>query len=192
MTSPSAADAARRFSGRAIAEGLADVTYTSLDSPFGPLLLAGTRRGVVRLGFPEEEPDLVLQELSRELSPRILESHVPLEGARRELEEYFLGRRQGFDLSLDWSLTGPFARRVLRATARIPYGGVLTYREVAERAGSPRGSRAAGNALGSNPIPILIPCHRVLRTGGSLGGYTGGLDRKRALLELEGRTPPER
>jgi len=181
-----AADAARRLTERIAAEGLAEVTYASIDSPLGPLLLASTRRGLVRLAFPEEGTDPVLDRLSRELSPRIVEAHGQLERERRELEEYFSGDRHAFELPLDWSLIGPFARRVLRATVRIPYGGSLSYAQVAARAGSPRGSRAAGNALGSNPIPIVIPCHRVLRTGGALGGYGGGLERKRALLRLEG------
>ena len=105
---------------------------------------------------------------------------------RRELDEYFSGARRQFALPLDWSLISAFGTRVLRVTSEIPYGGHLSYTEVAAQAGSPRGSRAAGNALGSNPIPIVIPCHRVLRTGGALGGYGGGLDRKRWLLELEG------
>ena len=105
---------------------------------------------------------------------------------RRELEEYFDGRRRQFELPLDWTLVGPFGRRVLGVTSEIPYGGVLSYAEVAAEAGSPRGSRAAGNALGANPIPIVVPCHRVLRSGGALGGYGGGLERKRFLLELEG------
>ena len=176
----------RRLSERIAQEGLADVTYTPVDSPFGPLLAAATRRGLVRLAFPEEPVDSVLDRLASSISPRIVESSAPLESVRRELEEYFSGARRGFGLALDWSLIGPFGRRVLRATAEIPYGGVLSYGEVAADAGSPRGSRAAGNALGSNPIPIVIPCHRVLRAGGALGGYGGGLERKRWLLELEG------
>jgi methylated-DNA-[protein]-cysteine S-methyltransferase len=109
----------------------------------------------------------------------------------RELEEYFAGSRHAFDTHLDWTLIGPFGRRVLGVTAAIPYGSVLSYQQVAGEAGSPRGSRAAGNALGSNPIPIVIPCHRVLRTSGNLGGYGGGIDRKRWLLELEGALQPE-
>jgi methylated-DNA-[protein]-cysteine S-methyltransferase len=114
-----------------------------------------------------------------------------LDSARRELDEYFAGRRRGFDVAIDWSLVGgPFGRKVLRVTSEIPYGGVLSYREVASDAGSPRGSRAAGNALGSNPVPIIVPCHRVLHAGGGLGGYGGGLDRKRWLLELEGALAP--
>jgi methylated-DNA-[protein]-cysteine S-methyltransferase len=185
-----AADAARRLAERASAEGLADVSYTAADSPFGTLLLAATGRGLVRVAFPEEETDSVLERLARRLSPRIVEARAPLDPVRRELEEYFAGSRRKFGLTVDWSLVGPFGRRVLRVTSEIPYGGVLSYAEVAAEAGSPRGSRAAGNALGSNPIPIVIPCHRVLRTGGALGGYGGGLDRKRWLLDLEGAGAP--
>jgi methylated-DNA-[protein]-cysteine S-methyltransferase len=186
LSERAAAEAARRLAARAAAEGLADVSYTTADSPFGTLLLAATGRGLVRVAFPEEDPDYVLERLARRISPRIVETPAPLEEVRRELDEYFIGRRREFELPLDWTLVGAFARRVLRATAEIPYGGVLSYGEVASEAGSPRGSRAAGNALGSNPIPIVVPCHRVLRTGGALGGYGGGLDRKRWLLELEG------
>jgi methylated-DNA-[protein]-cysteine S-methyltransferase len=185
-SSAPAAAANQRLSARIAQEGLADITYTPVDSPFGTLLAAATKKGLVRLAFPEEDVDSVLERLSRRISPRIVESPAPLESVQRELEEYFGGARRSFELALDWSLIGPFGRKVLRATAEIPYGGVLSYGEVAADAGSPRGSRAAGNALGSNPIPIVIPCHRVLRTGGALGGYGGGLERKRWLLELEG------
>ena len=188
--SEQAAKAAARVSARLAADGLADVSYAPVDSPFGPLLLAVTKRGLVRLAFPEERPDSVLERLASTVSPRIVEARAPLEPARRELEEYFEGQRRAFEVPLDWTLSGPFARRVLRATARIPFGGVLSYTQVASRAGSPRGSRAAGNALGSNPIPIVVPCHRVLRSGGALGGYGGGLERKRWLLELEGALEP--
>jgi methylated-DNA-[protein]-cysteine S-methyltransferase len=181
-----AARAARRLSERLAAEGLAEISYAPVDSPFGSLLAASTPRGLVRLAFPEESVDAVLEGLARRLSPRIVEATAPLDPVRRELDGYFSGARREFALALDWSLIGPFGRRVLTVTAEIPYGGVLSYAEVAAEAGSPRGSRAAGNALGSNPIPIVIPCHRVLRSGGSLGGYGGGLDRKRFLLELEG------
>ncbi|HEX3432959.1 MAG TPA: methylated-DNA--[protein]-cysteine S-methyltransferase [Solirubrobacteraceae bacterium] len=180
-----AAAAALRLSERASRDGLADISYASVDSPFGPLLLAVTGRGLARLAFPEEGVDGVLDKLAARISPRIVEAAAPLDAARRELDEYFAGRRDSFDLALDWTLVAPFARLVLGATARIPYGGVLTYSEVAAKAGSPRGSRAAGNALGANPIPIVVPCHRVLRRGGALGGYAGGLERKRFLLELE-------
>jgi methylated-DNA-[protein]-cysteine S-methyltransferase len=184
--SQAAARAARGVAERALAEGLADVSYAPLDSPFGSLLAASTQQGLVRLAFPEEDADSVLDRLAVRISPRIVEAPAPPESLRRELDEYFAGARREFELALDWSLIGQFGQRVLHATAKIPYGGVLTYTEVATEAGSPRGSRATGNALGSNPIPIVIPCHRVLRTGGALGGYAGGLDRKRWLLELEG------
>jgi methylated-DNA-[protein]-cysteine S-methyltransferase len=186
-----AAEAARRLAERAAAENLADVVYTPAESPFGELLLVGTKRGIVRLAFPEEDVDSVLERISRRLSPRIVEAPGRLDRARRELDDYFAGRRRGFDVEIDWSLVGgPFGRKVLRAASEIPYGGVLSYREVASDAGSPRGSRAAGNALGSNPIPIIVPCHRVLHSGGGLGGYGGGLERKRWLLELEGALTP--
>jgi methylated-DNA-[protein]-cysteine S-methyltransferase len=184
-----AAGVAQRLSARIAAEGLADLTYAPVDSPFGSLLLAATSRGLVRVAFPEEDVDSVLERLAQRISPRIVESPAPLEPIQRALDDYFSGRGHSFELPLDWTLMGPFARRVLKATAAIPYGGVLSYAEVAADAGSPRGSRAAGNALGSNPIPIVIPCHRVLRSGGALGGYAGGPDRKRWLLELEGAFP---
>jgi methylated-DNA-[protein]-cysteine S-methyltransferase len=185
-----AAQAARAVSVRAAAEGLADVSYASADSPFGALLVAKTKRGLVRLAFPEEDIDSMLERLAQRISPRIVEAPAALDTVRRELDEYFSGSRRGFELALDWTLVGPFGRRVLRATSEIPYGGVLSYAEVAADAGSPRGSRAAGSALGANPIPIVVPCHRVLRSGGALGGYGGGLERKRWLLELEGALPP--
>jgi methylated-DNA-[protein]-cysteine S-methyltransferase len=185
-----AALAARRVSERIAAESLADVSYAPLDSPFGTLVAVATRRGLLRLAFPEEDLDTVLERIAARISPRIVEASVPLEPLRRELDQYFEGRRREFEIPLDWSLIGPFGRRVLHVTAEIPFGGVLSYAEVAAEAGSPRGSRAAGNALGSNPIPIVIPCHRVLRSGGALGGYGGGLPRKRWLLELEGALTP--
>ncbi len=185
-----AREASARLLDRIAQEGLADVSYTEADSPFGTLLLAGTRKGLVRLAFPEESVDDTLSALARRISPRIVQAPASFDDARRELEEYFAGRRRHFDLALDWSLVGPFGRKVLLATSAIPYGGVLSYQEVAAEAGSPRGSRAAGNALGSNPIPIVVPCNRVLRTGGNLGGYGGGLPRKRFLLELEGALLP--
>jgi methylated-DNA-[protein]-cysteine S-methyltransferase len=178
--------ATERLMGRVHAERLADVSYAPIDSPFGVLLAATTERGLVRLAFPEEDVDSVLERLARRLSPRIVESASAVEETRRELEEYFGGRRDRFDVPTDWSLISDFGTRVLHATCEIPFGGVSTYKEVATEAGSPRGSRAAGNALGSNPIPIVIPCHRVLHTSGGLGGYGGGLDRKRFLLTLEG------
>jgi methylated-DNA-[protein]-cysteine S-methyltransferase len=185
-TRTAAKAAAIEVVGRALDAGLVDVAYAPLDSPFGTLLAAVTSRGLVRLAFPEEDADSVLDRLAARISPRIVEAPSRLESVRRELDQYFDRGRQDFDIDLDWSLIGPFGQRVLNATAAIPFGSVLTYSQVAAQAGSPRGSRAAGNALGSNPIPIVIPCHRVLRQGGALGGYGGGIERKRWLLELEG------
>jgi methylated-DNA-[protein]-cysteine S-methyltransferase len=178
--------AAERLSARIAADGLADLSYAPIDSPFGPLLVAATKQGLLRLAFPEEDVDRVLERLAQRVSPRIVEAPAQLEATRRELEEYFGGRRRAFELPIDWALVGPFGRRVLDAASAIPYGGMLTYTQVAAQAGSPRGSRAAGNALGANPIPIVVPCHRVLRGSGALGGYAGGLERKQFLLELEG------
>lgn len=171
---------------RAAREGLVDVAYDRVDSPLGTLLVAITDKGLVRLGFHAEAEDLVLEELARRVSPRIVREPSKVAPVARELDEYFEGRRTAFETPVDWSLVGPYARRVLRATAAIPFGQVSTYREVARKAGNPAASRAAGNALGSNPIPVVVPCHRVLRTNGSLGGYGGGLDKKELLLRLEG------
>ncbi len=172
---------------RAAAAGLLDVAYTTYDSPAGRLLLATTPRGLVRLAYIDEpdQEDAVLEALAARISPRILASGRQLDQPRRELEEYFTGKRHDFDMPLDWQLTRGFGRRVLEVTARIPFGSVSTYKAVATEAGSPHGSRAAGNALGANPIPIIVPCHRVLHTSGGLGGYTGGLERKRLLLDIE-------
>jgi methylated-DNA-[protein]-cysteine S-methyltransferase len=168
------------------AAGMLDVAYATTDSPLGPLLLAGTDRGLVRVAYLDfSDRDAVLQALADRLSPRMLEAPRRLDEPRRELDDYFDGRRHTFDLPLDWRLMSDFTRRILTATAGIPYGAVSTYGAVAREAGSPHGSRAAGNALGSNPIPIVIPCHRVLHAGGGIGGYTGGLERKRALLAIE-------
>jgi methylated-DNA-[protein]-cysteine S-methyltransferase len=187
-TAESAESAARRLADRAVAEGLADVTYGWADSPFGSLLVAATPRGLVRLAYEHEQHEHVLEEIAEFISPRVLEAPGRLEQIRRELEEYFVGRRHRFEVPVDWALVNEgFPRRVLRATARVPYGGVTTYGDVARRAGSPRAARAAGNALGSNPIPIVVPCHRVIRSGGELGGYGGGgPERKAFLLRLEG------
>ena len=175
----------QRFAERAQAEGLVDVAVTTMDSPVGVLLLAATRRGLVEIAFTRGGTDAALDELARKLSPRILESPGRLDGVRRQLDEYFIGHRIDFDLPLDRALMGPFARRVLGRTECIPYGSVSTYAEVARRIGAPRAARAVGNALAANPIPLIVPCHRVVRTGGALGGYGGGLDRKEWLLELE-------
>ena len=180
----------QRFIRRAEEEGLLDVAYTEFDSPVGRLLLAATPRGLVRITFPVETPETVLEQLAESVSPRILESPAKLDDVRRELDRYFEGELHDFDVPLDWQLTRGFYRKVLRATARIPYGQTRSYSEMAKRAGSPRAVRATGSALGSNPLPIVVPCHRVLRSGGALGGYGGGLDTKQALLELEGALAP--
>jgi methylated-DNA-[protein]-cysteine S-methyltransferase len=174
---------------RAEVEGLLDVAYGSMDSPLGELLVAVTPRGLVRLAYADETSDAVLEELSARVSPRVLRAPERTDEVRHELEEYFAGGRRDFETPVDWSLVRGFAGEVLRATARIPFGSVSTYGQVAAEARSPRAYRAAGNALGSNPIPIVVPCHRVVHAGGGLGGYTGGLDRKRYLLSLEGARP---
>ncbi|MEA2477426.1 MAG: methylated-DNA-[protein]-cysteine S-methyltransferase [Actinomycetota bacterium] len=171
---------------RAAEQDLMDVAYAPLDSPVGPLVVAATRRGLVRISYVYEDPEFVVEDLAARISPRVLEAPERLDDVRRELDEYFDGTRTNFDIAIDWRLTAGFTRKVLRATARVPYGSTSTYREVAGKAGSPRGSRAAGNALGSNPIPIVVPCHRILHSGGGMGGYTGGLDKKIYLLNLEG------
>jgi methylated-DNA-[protein]-cysteine S-methyltransferase len=187
-------DAARRepdpplpdLSAAAASAGLLDVAYATLDSPLGPLLLASTPKGLVRLAYLDfSGEEAVLESLAAKVSPRILAAPWKLDAARRELDEYLSGTRRRFELALDWQLVDGFSRRVLQATARVPYGAVSTYKQVATEAGSPRAFRAAGNALGANPLPIVVPCHRVLHAGGGLGGYTGGLQRKRTLLSIE-------
>ncbi len=174
------------LSGAAADAGLLDVAYATTESPLGTLLVAGTEHGLVRVAYLEfSERDAVLQALADRISARVLEAPRRFDEPRRQLEDYFAGRRRTFELTLDRRLMTDFTRRVLTATTAIPYGAVSTYGAVAREAGSPRGSRAAGNALGSNPMPIVIPCHRVLHADGGIGGYTGGLDRKRTLLGLE-------
>ena len=171
----------------ATAAGLVDVAYAVHDSPVGTLLLAATPRGLVRVAYLDStEQARVLEDLARRVSPRVLRAPRRLDEDRRQLEQYFTGRRQAFELPIDWELCAGFGRRVLVATARIPFGALSTYKQVATEAGSPRGSRAAGNALGANPMPIVVPCHRVVHSSGGLGGYTGGLERKRMLLRVEG------
>jgi methylated-DNA-[protein]-cysteine S-methyltransferase len=170
----------------ATAAGLLDVAYATLDSPLGTLLLAATPQGVIRVAYVDyADQDAVLEQLAAKVSPRVLAAPRKLDEPRRELDQYFAGRRRRFDVPLDWRLTHGFGRRVLEATARIPYGATATYKQMAAAAGNERASRAAGNALGSNPIPIIVPCHRILHSGGGLGGYTGGLDKKRLLLAVE-------
>jgi methylated-DNA-[protein]-cysteine S-methyltransferase len=181
-----ASEAQERFLRRALDDGLIDVAYAPVDSPVGELVAAVTPRGLVRLAYEDGRGDAVLAELADRVSPRVIEAPARLDDVRRQLDEYFEGRRHAFDLGIDWSLTRGFTRRVLQSTAKVPFGELATYREVATGAGNVRAVRAAGNALGSNPMPIVVPCHRIVRTGGALGGYTGGVERKEFLLTLEG------
>jgi methylated-DNA-[protein]-cysteine S-methyltransferase len=182
-----AAAAARRVAQLADAEGLLDVAYAVVDSPVGPLLVASTPRGLVRVAFDVEGHEHALEELAARLSPRVLEAPARLDAVRRELDEYFEGQRHAFDLPLDWSLTPEsFRRRAQEALLRIPYGETRTYAELAGEAGSPRAVRAAGTACATNNLPVVVPCHRVIRTGGALGRYGGTAARKQQLLALEG------
>jgi methylated-DNA-[protein]-cysteine S-methyltransferase len=192
---PPAGDLDRALEGvldRAEREGLVDVAYASVDSPFGRLLVARTDRGVVRLKLPEGRDgkisdDETLEALATYVSPRVLEAPARLDEERRELEEYFEGKRHHFDVAVDWALTAPgFRSRALHAVARIPYGKTKTYADIAKSAGNERAFRAAGTACGRNPIPLIVPCHRVVQSGGGIGNYGGGPDMKRALLDLEG------
>ncbi len=178
--------ALQRLAERAGAEGLLDVAYANVDSPFGPLLLAATPRGLVRINLPAYDPEETLEELAAKVSPRVLEAPAKLDRARRELDLYFDGKLTEFGLPIDWQLTGGFRGKVQHAINRIPYGQTRTYTEMARSAGNERAVRAAGTACGSNPIPVVVPCHRVLRSGGGLGGYGGGLPMKEALLKMEG------
>jgi len=182
-------DAALR---RAEHEGLVDVAYATVASPIGELLVAATDAGLVRLAFPGEDDDTVLTELARRIAPRVVASARRLDPVRRELDEYFEGRRDHFDVALDWRLSAGFRRTVLEHLyADVPYGRTVSYLELATLVGNPKASRAVGTAMATNPIPIIVPCHRVLRSGGALGGYGGGLDAKRHLLALEsGERPP--
>jgi methylated-DNA-[protein]-cysteine S-methyltransferase len=175
-----------RLAERAAEEGLLDVAYATTDSPFGTLLLATTPRGLVRLGLPNQDADALLVDLATRVSPRVLEAPAQLDQARRELDLYFEGKLTNFDLPLDWRLSRDFRRKVLRAIARIPYGQTRSYTQMATSAGNERAVRAAGTACGTNPLPLVVPCHRVLRSGGALGGYGGGLPMKQGLLRLEG------
>jgi methylated-DNA-[protein]-cysteine S-methyltransferase len=170
-------------------DGLLDVGYATADSPVGPLLLAATPAGVVRVSFAREGFDAVLASLAERISPRVLEAPARLDAARRQLDEYFAGRRTDFDLPLDWQLASGFRARVLHAIAAIPFGRTGTYRSIATAAGSPAAVRAAGTACATNPIPLLVPCHRVVRSDGTMGRYGGGVEAKRLLLEHERALP---
>lgn len=182
-----AAVATARLVAAAERGGLDEVAYASFDSPLGRGYVAATERGIVGVGLPNLDADDFLARLAQGVGPRVLELPARLDPARRQLDRYFAGDLHEFALDLDWALVGsPFASRVLHETAKLGYGETASYGEVAARAGNPRAHRAAGSALGHNPIPIIVPCHRVLRAGGVLGNYGGGPEMKEWLLRMEG------
>ncbi len=178
-----------RFRDAAAAEGLLDVAYDLVDTPVGPLLVAVTDRGLCEISF-DPEPDREAEALARAFGARVLRSPRPTDEARRQLDEYFAGDRRRFDLPVDLRLAREFGRAVLRELARVPYGELTTYGTLAAKAGRPRAARAVGTVMNRNPVPIVLPCHRVVGSTGALVGYGGGLDRKRTLLELEGAINP--
>jgi len=175
----------RRFRDAAVEAGLLDVAYDIVDTPIGQLFVAATDRGLCRISF-DPETERVVEGLARTLGTRVLRSPRPVDKTRRQLEEYFDKRRTDFALEVDLRLAADFSRRVLQELALVPYGEVTTYGELAKRADRPRAARAVGTVMNRNPIPIVLPCHRVVGSTGSLVGYGGGLDRKEALLRLEG------
>jgi methylated-DNA-[protein]-cysteine S-methyltransferase len=180
--------ARRKLAERAAADQLIDVAFERHETPLGTVVVGATDAGLVRLGLPIEGEDVVLEELAERVSARVLRAPRPsLTSARRQLDEYFAGRLRRFEVELDWRLTRGFRREVLLATAQIPYGTTASYTEVATEAGRPAAVRAAGTALATNPLPIVVPCHRVLRRGGELGSYRGGVEAKAQLLDLERR-----
>ena len=174
-----------RLADRADADGVLDVAYRTIDTPVGTLLLAATAKGLVRVAYDTENHDNVLTILAAKLSPRILSAPRRLETAAREIDEYFAGRRREFDLPLDFSLSAGFRRMVLSHLSDITYGHTASYAAVAAAAGSPRAVRAVGTACATNPLPVVVPCHRVVRSDGSFGRYLGGPAAKRLLLDLE-------
>ena len=174
-----------RFREAAGRLGLVDVAYDVVESPVGELLVAASDRGLASIRF-DPDPDRDLERLARAAGPRVLRSPRAVEGARRELDEYFAGSRRTFDLSLDLRALPSFTVSVLRELARVPYGNTTTYGELAARVGQPRAARAVGTVMNRNRLPIVLPCHRVVGSNGALVGYAGGLERKLALLELEG------
>jgi methylated-DNA-[protein]-cysteine S-methyltransferase len=170
---------------RAQEQDLLDVAYRDLDTPLGRLLLAATPAGVVRVAFPVEDPDAVLDTLAARVSPRILRAPARLDLVARELDEYFAGRRHAFDVPVDLQLATGFRRVVLERLTEVPYARTVSYGELAARAGSPRAVRAVGTACALNPVPLVVPCHRVVRSDGTPGRYRGGPEAKRRLLALE-------
>ena len=186
---PDGADLGRATEGllaRAEGEGLIDVSYAYVDSPFGRMMVAGSERGILRVAFPHRPFDALLEQIAEVISPRVLEAPERLDEARRQLDAYFGGKLRDFDLPLDWRLTRGFQNRAQHAIARIPYGETRSYGWIADKAGNPRAFRAAGTACGANPLPPIVPCHRVLPASGVIGSYGGGPEMKKALLELEG------
>lgn len=175
----------RRFREAAATAGLLDVGFDVVESPVGPLLVAATDRGLCRISF-RPDPEEQLDRLARTFGPRVLRSAAAVDTVRRQLDEYFDGRRRAFDLDTDLRATAPFARRVLDELARVPYGETTTYGVLAERVGAPRAARAVGTVMNRNALPIVLPCHRVVGANGSLTGYGGGLHVKEQLLRLEG------
>ena len=185
IESSAVADLRSRLSAQAGERGLVDVAYRTLETPVGPLLLAATETGLVRVAFEREGFDAVLESLAQRISPRVLEAPRRLDAAAVELDEYFEGRRHSFDVPLDFALTSGFRRSVQTSLPGIDYGRTRSYKEIAELVGSPRAVSAVGTACATNPLPVVLPCHRVLRSDGGLGGYIGGLEAKTALLSLE-------
>ena len=174
-----------RLAAAAQQDGVLDVAYRTIDSPVGPLLLAATEQGLIRVAFAREDYDAVLQTLADKVSPRILAAPGRLDAAARELDEYFAGRRHTFDLPLDWRLSAGFRRTVLSHLPEIGYGQTASYSAVARLAGNPRAIRAAATACATNPLPVVVPCHRVVLSDGRIGNYRGGPEAKRTLLTLE-------
>jgi methylated-DNA-[protein]-cysteine S-methyltransferase len=175
-----------RLASAAADQGLLDVAYRVVDSPLGPLLAAATPAGLVRVAFAREGHDSVLQSLSDQISPRVLEAPGRLDALARQLDSYFCGRLRRFDLALDWQLSKGFRRTVLEhLAADVQYGTTATYATLAQLAGSPKAVRAVGSACAANPIPLVVPCHRIIRSDGATGGYRGGPEAKRILLDLE-------
>jgi methylated-DNA-[protein]-cysteine S-methyltransferase len=166
-------------------DGILDVAYRTIDSPVGPLLLAATEAGLVRIAYAREDHDAVLQSLADRISPRVLNAPGRLDAAARELDEYFAGQRRGFDLPLDWQLSAGFRRAVLSHLGEIGYGQTASYAAVAALAGNPKAVRATATACATNPLPLVVPCHRVIYSDGRIGRYLGGPEAKRALLLLE-------
>ncbi|MBA3308624.1 MAG: methylated-DNA--[protein]-cysteine S-methyltransferase [Nocardioidaceae bacterium] len=167
------------------AEGILDIAYRTLDTPVGALLVAATEQGLVKVAYAVQGHDRVLEELASSISPRVLQAPARLEAVAREIEEYFTGRRAAFDLPLDFRLSHGFRRDVLTHLRGVSFGTTASYATLAAAAGSPKAFRAAGSACATNPLPIVVPCHRAIRSDGTLGRYVGGTDAKKTLLTLE-------